>query len=86
MRKCFKCGSDRILNISGKTSDCFSADYKGKQYEGYVLDSVGISDDSDYIEFEYCLACGQIQGKFPVSDPDFGEYTEEDGNYRIYTD
>ena len=60
-----KCGSDRIISISGKTSDCFSASYKGKNYEGYVMQDIGVgNDDSDSIELKYCLECGQIQESF----------------------
>jgi len=69
MKKCIRCESDRILEIGGKTSDCYGHAYKDKEYTGYVPDNVGIGGD-DYIEFSYCLECGQIQGKFPVADPD----------------
>jgi len=65
-----KCGSDRIMSISGKTSDMFSCAYKNIEYNGYVPEGIAIGDGGygDYIQFEYCLECGLIQGKFPISD------------------
>ena len=67
---CDKCNSDRIMQICGKTSDLFNAHYKGKDYEGYVPEGVVIGDRGygDYIQFSYCLECGKIKGKFPVSE------------------
>ena len=67
---CIKCKSDRILDIYGKVSDCYSHVFKGKDYQGYVPDGLGIGGGDD-IEFKYCLNCGQIQGTFPVEDPSF---------------
>ena len=75
---CIKCNSDRVISIMGKTSDCYNHTYKGKDYEGYVPENIGIGGD-DYIEFEYCLECGQIQNTFPMSDPDV-DYNDESEN------
>jgi hypothetical protein len=49
--------------------------YMGKSYSGNVPSSeIGAGD---YVEFEYCLGCGQIQGAFPESDPNcYPEHTE----------
>jgi hypothetical protein len=33
-------------------------------HRGYVPDDMGIGG-GDYVEFDYCLQCGQIQGRFP---------------------
>ena len=35
---------------------------------GYVPEGIGVGaeDSDDYVEFTYCLDCGQIQGEFPV--------------------
>jgi len=68
-----ECQSDRLLKISGKTSDLFWArDARtGREHDGYVPMTIGIAgrdDAGDYIAFTYCLECGQIQGKFPVKD------------------
>lgn len=62
---CEKCNSNRVASISGKCRDSFYCTIKNKEYDGYVLDEIGIGSD-DYIEFEYCLDCGQIQGNFPL--------------------
>lgn len=74
--KCIKCSSDRVINISGKTSDCYSHNYQGREYIGYVPDNIGIGG-GDYIEFELCLNCGQIQDTFPKQDPNV-MYEDED--------
>jgi hypothetical protein len=34
-------------------------------YDGYVPGDMGIGA-GDYIEFEFCGDCGQIQGDFPL--------------------
>lgn len=65
--KCIKCKSDRIISVNGKCSDCFSALYNDIHYNGYVPE-IGIGDGGDYIEFDFCLECGQIQGQFPISE------------------
>jgi hypothetical protein len=69
-----------VSSISAKCSDLFSATYKGKDYEGYVPRCIGIGDNyGDYVEFDYCLECGQIQGTWPVDDPEwFAEVSDED--------
>jgi hypothetical protein len=67
MKKC-KCGSNRIICVGGKCSDLFSASFGNAVYDGYVLDGIGIGG-GDYMEFDYCLECGQIQGEFPVTNP-----------------
>ena len=64
---CQKCGSERIAGVSGKTSDrCdFSIDSKDIHHDGYVPHDVGLGG-GDYIEFDYCLDCGQMQGEWPL--------------------
>ena len=69
---CLKCGSTRIADVSGKCSDCCSLIYDGHSDSGYVTGGIGIGG-GDYLEFRYCLECGQIQDKFPVEDPDFDD-------------
>lgn len=67
------CGSDRIVSISGKTSDLCSTTFKNMEHNGYVPKDIGLQDTTgDYIVLDYCLTCGQIQGKFPITkDPNF---------------
>lgn len=60
--ECDKCKSTTLLACGGKVCDMFWATYiaNGNQYEGYVPNDIGIGG-GDYIEFSYCLDCGQIQ-------------------------
>jgi hypothetical protein len=36
--------------------------------DGYVPTNIGLGDDEDYIDVDFCVDCGRLQGKFPVSD------------------
>jgi hypothetical protein len=65
---CRDCKGDRILGVCGKTSDLYSHAFKGKSYDGYVPDNLGIGG-GDYIEFGLCLDCGKIQDDFPKGNP-----------------
>lgn len=65
--KCIKCSSHRLLTINGKVSDMFSAYDEVIDYDGYVPKGLGIGG-GDYISFQYCLNCGQIQNKFPITE------------------
>lgn len=69
MSKCQSCGSDRVMTVCGKTSDlCYvRRQDTDKEWNGYVPSGIGLGNDEDYIEFDYCLNCGQMQGKFPVA-------------------
>ncbi len=61
------------MSVSAKCADMFSANFKGLCYDDYVPGDIGIgSGCGDYVEFKYCLNCGQIQGEFPL-EPDFDE-------------
>jgi hypothetical protein len=66
-----KCGSERIVNVSGKCDDRFSATQVDTQFRidsGYVPYEIGIGG-GDYINFEYCLGCGRIQDwQGPLND------------------
>jgi hypothetical protein len=67
MPECQRCKSSRVLQVSGKVSDMFSAtttDWSDVE-PGYVPDDIGLGE-GDYMELDYCLNCGQIQGKFPL--------------------
>ncbi len=64
--ECQKCESPRVLFITGKVSDRFDMELGDKMYTGYVPQDIGIGG-GDYVEFDYCLDCGQIQGEFPTS-------------------
>lgn len=77
MNKCISCNSERIISLTGKTSDCFGFTYKDKEYDGYVPDNIGIGS-SDYIEFSYCLNCGKIQFEFPIKEEIINELLNKD--------
>lgn len=64
---CKRCSSNRVAGISGKTSDLFYMRIGDKEHNGYVLSGFGIGQ-GDYIDFNYCLNCGQIQHKFPIPE------------------
>lgn len=69
MATCQTCGSKQLLCISGKHSDCCDAievNDQTKSMEGYApyIDDIC---GGDYIEITFCMECGQIQGKFPVT-------------------
>lgn len=63
--KCQKCLSERVAYICAKCSDNGSCKIDGQENNGYVLGDMGIGG-GDYVEFSWCLECGQIQGKFPL--------------------
>lgn len=60
-----KCKSDRLVSINAKCNDLFDAEHNDNNYSGYVPGDLGIGS-GDYVEFEYCLECGHIQGDFPM--------------------
>jgi hypothetical protein len=56
--------------------------YGDKQRDGYVPDDIGIGS-GDYVDFNYCLQCGQIQDEFPkvassIEDAVEAEIDEDD--------
>lgn len=64
---CQMCQSERLASVVGKTKDLCSIKVKGEYYDGYVPHNMGIGS-GDYIEFVYCLDCGQIKGEFPLPE------------------
>lgn len=65
---CTNCGSDRMVAVNAKCSDCFFGTFKDYNYDGYPPTGVGLGDDSKCLEFEYCLDCGKIEGEFPIKE------------------
>jgi len=65
-----KCGSANIASVSGKVADMSSVRTPLKSFKGYSGDYVPLKElqigEGDYIRFDYCLDCGNIQGEFPV--------------------
>lgn len=62
-----KCGSSRILSVSGKVGDMCDVRIGDDSYSGYVPSGLNIGG-GDYLEFRLCLDCGQHQGAFPVKE------------------
>ena len=62
--ECQNCGAVAIVEVCGKTSDCCAMQHLHRSYDGYVLRGMGVGAD-DYLEFHFCVNCGQIQGDFP---------------------
>jgi hypothetical protein len=64
---CQRCASNRVLSASAKCSDLFSASIGGKEHDGYVPSDLGIGNRyGDYMDVEFCMDCGQMQGVFPL--------------------
>jgi hypothetical protein len=69
---CSSCSSHKLVQINAKCSDmCWIQWYPSpktghvKEQTGYVPSVLGLGHDSDYIEMELCIACGQIQNFNP---------------------
>lgn len=73
---CQRCNSERILVVSGKTSDLCWASIHSHEHDGYVPGDIGLSgtdeeqaiNGGDYLAFDLCLACGQVQGTWPLPE------------------
>lgn len=59
------CDNTRMVSISAKCSDLFSASMNDKEHDGYVPYNLGIGG-GDYVNFDYCLNCGKIKGEWPL--------------------
>ena len=53
------------MSVRAKASDLHNWYIGNNEGEGYLPDDIGIGG-GDYIDFDYCLDCGQIQGEFPL--------------------
>lgn len=61
------CQHKQILGVNAKCSDCFDGSFNGMSIQGYVPYDLNIGG-GDYITFELCVECGQIQGDWPITD------------------
>jgi hypothetical protein len=66
---CQNCKGERVANVTAKSSDLSHVSLGECERNGYLPDDMGIGG-GDYIEFSYCLACGQIQGQWPLEETD----------------
>ena len=74
-----KCGSKRIADISGKSSDCNNISIGGTTvdvHSEYVPRDMGIGG-GDYLRFSFCMDCGQMQGTFPIPETELEETAKE---------
>lgn len=65
--KCKNCNSDRMMSVQGKSRDLHTVSIDDKSYSGYLPDDLGIGG-GDYIEIDYCLNCGTIDGEWPLPE------------------
>lgn len=63
---CQRCSGGRVVSYTAKTSDMNHFSLGEKIRDGYVPDDLGVGG-GDYVEFDYCLDCGQLQGYFPLA-------------------
>ncbi len=66
--KCSECNSHKLVSITAKVSDMCHIQWYAhpetgnvKEQCGYVPKVLGLGDDSDYLEFKFCIDCGQVQ-------------------------
>lgn len=61
---CQKCNTVAIVQVSSKASDRNWFRHLHREHDGYVLRDMGIGS-GDYVDFSFCINCGQIQGEWP---------------------
>ncbi len=65
--KCQRCTSTRVATLSSKSSDMNDICIGEENKDGYVPSDMGIGG-GDYVRFDWCLDCGQLQGEFPLPE------------------
>ncbi len=69
--QCQRCKSERVVYLSAKSSDrnyLSVGPVEGqKNMSGYMPCDMGIGNE-DYVTFDYCLDCGQIEGNWPLPE------------------
>lgn len=63
--KCRKCESERLAEVKGKCSNNCLVKFAGFETEGSIPEDLGIGG-GEYLRFDICLNCGQMQGEFPT--------------------
>lgn len=61
---CLACGSKRIAQVTGKSSDCSNIQIDNQEHDGYIPDDMPFGG-GDYIKFKVCLECGHMIGDWP---------------------
>ncbi len=80
--ECQRCKEAKVIEVSGKTSDMCFIRFVDKERDHYVPEGIGITDGEgggDYITFDYCFGCGQIQGKFPIDQEAINKVFDTEG-------
>jgi len=63
------CEKREVIRVMGKCSDLCQVMYPGgTESNGEVPYNINIGG-GDYLEFDYCMNCGQMVGDFPVEIP-----------------
>lgn len=62
---CQTCRSVRLVKVIAKTSEFCMIELWGQRHVGSVPHDMNIGNE-EYLEFQYCLHCGQLQGEFPL--------------------
>lgn len=85
--KCQRCESTRIVSLCSKASDLHDVRVNGFEHDGYLPDDLGIGG-GDYVEMDYCMNCGQIQGQWPLptSNLERGRDPDSDDDDEFYDD
>jgi hypothetical protein len=78
-KSCAKCESHRVASVSGKTSDLNFVSLGNQERDGYLPDDMGIGG-GDYIEFDYCLDCGFLDGEWPLAPTTMETGSDDDDN------
>jgi hypothetical protein len=82
---CTKCNSNRVISVNAKCSDMCGIESNNSSTDGYVPRDLGIGG-GDYIDFSYCLECGQLQGNFPLPTADIEKDITDDQIAGFFTD
>lgn len=77
---CQRCSSERVASINGKTADLCHISLGTKNDSDYVPEDMNIGS-GDYLKFQYCLDCGQIQGEWPLPQVKLEEDYLEDSDW-----
>ncbi len=76
--ECDKCKSKRLMEVYVQGRDTHNLQYEDNEYHGYMVEGLNLYGNyGDAIEFNLCMECGKIQGKFPVSDEVIKEVLKE---------
>jgi len=55
------------MEVDAKCNDMCCVMYNEMGRDGHVPTDLNIGE-GDYVNFEICLDCGRIQGRFPITD------------------